>query len=250
MFSRGCGVSAMRYRDLGTEQEKEQGVVTNRALRPEGARRGPACATARHCPTLALSTCPDNRSTGRVYWTESVGLKLRDGPSISPCGIPAVKISGGFKPTLREGVLSPPTAARPGMLPASSPPHCEAHVRMGCPCHALRICTDGLTLEDSVKLLSSVDNFLLLHIRADTPHRLLLETKYNTTLLTGVSSEQLDSEQKVCDMIGSFTGHGSQPRGLARRGLPPVPTDGRYSIISRSMRPRLRSEQLPGHLPA
>ncbi|CAH0699536.1 unnamed protein product [Spodoptera exigua] len=25
MFSRGCGVSAMRYRDLGTEQEKEQG---------------------------------------------------------------------------------------------------------------------------------------------------------------------------------------------------------------------------------
>ncbi|CAH0674010.1 unnamed protein product [Spodoptera exigua] len=26
MFSRGCGVSAMRYRDLGTEQEKEQGA--------------------------------------------------------------------------------------------------------------------------------------------------------------------------------------------------------------------------------
>ncbi|CAH0698552.1 unnamed protein product [Spodoptera exigua] len=25
MFSRGCGVSAIRYRDLGTEQEKEQG---------------------------------------------------------------------------------------------------------------------------------------------------------------------------------------------------------------------------------
>ncbi|CAH0677971.1 unnamed protein product [Spodoptera exigua] len=25
MFSRGCGVSAMRHRDLGTEQEKEQG---------------------------------------------------------------------------------------------------------------------------------------------------------------------------------------------------------------------------------
>ncbi|CAD0249249.1 unnamed protein product [Spodoptera exigua] len=25
MFIRGCGVSAMRYRDLGTEQEKEQG---------------------------------------------------------------------------------------------------------------------------------------------------------------------------------------------------------------------------------
>ncbi|CAH0698569.1 unnamed protein product [Spodoptera exigua] len=27
MFSRGCGVSAMRYRDLGTEQEKEQGEL-------------------------------------------------------------------------------------------------------------------------------------------------------------------------------------------------------------------------------
>ncbi|CAH0699680.1 unnamed protein product [Spodoptera exigua] len=26
MFSRSCGVSAIRYRDLGTEQEKEQGV--------------------------------------------------------------------------------------------------------------------------------------------------------------------------------------------------------------------------------
>ncbi|CAD0255882.1 unnamed protein product [Spodoptera exigua] len=31
MFSRGCGVSAMRYRDLGTEQEKEQGDAMQHA---------------------------------------------------------------------------------------------------------------------------------------------------------------------------------------------------------------------------